>query len=332
MEKGRFGGYLAYAAGEIILVVVGIIIALQINNWNDNRKQEEKVAGILKEVQNDLFEDIRKSNDIFNEYQYRDSLKWNVVNDRYTYENYASGNVYPIIYQYIDLVLHMNGYNSLMRNLDNIPDKYASVLEDLNEIYVTDKSFIDVFNERMHNTVYENIDYLANNKDWYVEFTQGRRTDAMIEYYLHDPYYRNRVMHFCNDFRNLFQETTNFRVDAINACRTIAELIGNEDNLPDFVSYNDPDTARLQSYTGSYSLTEGDNREFGDEMKISQEDGRFFGTYPEMDISYDLYYIKPGTFHLKGSQTIIRFATDDEGRLTLIKTNGYGETRWGKEG
>ena len=45
METGKTGKYFKYAIGEIILVVVGILIALQINNWNENVKklQQEKI-------------------------------------------------------------------------------------------------------------------------------------------------------------------------------------------------------------------------------------------------------------------------------------------------
>tara|TARA_R110002111_G_C5869870_1_gene361375 strand:+ start:7 stop:786 length:780 start_codon:yes stop_codon:yes gene_type:complete len=38
LSKGKTGKYFKYAIGEIILVVIGILIALQINNWNENRK------------------------------------------------------------------------------------------------------------------------------------------------------------------------------------------------------------------------------------------------------------------------------------------------------
>ena len=38
MEKNKTGKYFKYAIGEIVLVVIGILIALQINNWNENRK------------------------------------------------------------------------------------------------------------------------------------------------------------------------------------------------------------------------------------------------------------------------------------------------------
>ena len=38
MEENKTGKYLKYAIGEIVLVVIGILIALQINNWNEERK------------------------------------------------------------------------------------------------------------------------------------------------------------------------------------------------------------------------------------------------------------------------------------------------------
>lgn len=40
LSEGKTGKYFKYAIGEIVLVVIGIIIALQINNWNENRKNK----------------------------------------------------------------------------------------------------------------------------------------------------------------------------------------------------------------------------------------------------------------------------------------------------
>ena len=37
-QADKTGMYLKYAIGEVILVVIGILIALQINNWNEDRK------------------------------------------------------------------------------------------------------------------------------------------------------------------------------------------------------------------------------------------------------------------------------------------------------
>ena len=38
MSENKTGKYFKYAIGEIVLVVIGILIALQINNWNEARK------------------------------------------------------------------------------------------------------------------------------------------------------------------------------------------------------------------------------------------------------------------------------------------------------
>ena len=51
------GRYFKYAIGEIILVVIGILIALQINNWNENQKSKKDERYILTEVLKNLEED-----------------------------------------------------------------------------------------------------------------------------------------------------------------------------------------------------------------------------------------------------------------------------------
>ena len=56
MEKNKTSKYFKYAIGEIILVVIGILIALQINNWNENRKLQQREVQILKEIKSDLFQ------------------------------------------------------------------------------------------------------------------------------------------------------------------------------------------------------------------------------------------------------------------------------------
>ncbi len=46
--------YMRYAVGEIVLVVVGILIALSINNWNEGRKSLERERGLLTQMKNNL--------------------------------------------------------------------------------------------------------------------------------------------------------------------------------------------------------------------------------------------------------------------------------------
>ena len=56
--------YMRYAIGEIVLVVIGILIALQINNWNENRKQKV----VVQNYYNQILIDLKIETNYINEY------------------------------------------------------------------------------------------------------------------------------------------------------------------------------------------------------------------------------------------------------------------------
>lgn len=58
IDKNRIVKYLLYAVGEIVLVVIGILIALQINNWNEMRKQRVQEHKFLTSLKADLMVDL----------------------------------------------------------------------------------------------------------------------------------------------------------------------------------------------------------------------------------------------------------------------------------
>ena len=51
LKENRVSKYLLYAFGEIILVVIGILIALQINDWNEDRKNNNTEQKLLNALQ-----------------------------------------------------------------------------------------------------------------------------------------------------------------------------------------------------------------------------------------------------------------------------------------
>jgi hypothetical protein len=58
----RFKKYILYAIGEIILVVIGILIALAINDWISNKTVERQLDSIIKVIQTDLEKDLILTN------------------------------------------------------------------------------------------------------------------------------------------------------------------------------------------------------------------------------------------------------------------------------
>ncbi|NER09993.1 hypothetical protein SAMN06265375_101479 [Muriicola jejuensis] len=73
-EDNQFFKYTRYAIGEILLVVIGILIALQINNWNEERKSELRELSLLRELRTNLETNIQNlESDIVKQ---RNSIKY----------------------------------------------------------------------------------------------------------------------------------------------------------------------------------------------------------------------------------------------------------------
>jgi hypothetical protein len=57
IEEGKLTKYLTYAFGEIIIVVIGILLALYLNNWNQNRADKKLEIQYYQSIRNQLKED-----------------------------------------------------------------------------------------------------------------------------------------------------------------------------------------------------------------------------------------------------------------------------------
>ncbi|MFC4720865.1 DUF6090 family protein [Geojedonia litorea] len=78
--ENKTSKYFKYAIGEIILVVIGILIALQINNWNEVKKLEEKTQEYYVQLLDDLDKDVSFAHQIIEKFD-------NYLNDLATYTN-----------------------------------------------------------------------------------------------------------------------------------------------------------------------------------------------------------------------------------------------------
>ncbi len=75
LVSGNTGKYLKYAVGEIFLVVIGILIALQINNWNEQQNERK----IEKQYMQNMLEDLRDDLVIYRNFQKRNDEIYNLV-------------------------------------------------------------------------------------------------------------------------------------------------------------------------------------------------------------------------------------------------------------
>ncbi len=118
LTENKFRKYLIYAIGEIVLVVIGILIALQINNWNEHRKLKVKELKSLQELRSDLVQNLndmrvniasfkicKNSNEIIiynieNNIKYNDSLDYH----------------FSMLYPFITFTVNQTAYDNLKLN------------------------------------------------------------------------------------------------------------------------------------------------------------------------------------------------------------------------
>ena len=323
-SENKTAAYLRYALGEIILVVIGILIALQVNNWNENRKLNLRIIANLKNVQSELAVNILNSNGVIDDFIKRDSVKNLVFNNKLTYSDYKNDIGYsrtlffPFTYDNFDV--NAVAFNNLTQNSEEIPPKYAPIIDKLNYLYLKMKTRIDVLNQRFQKTVYENGDDLARVKSWFVEDDfNGVHSDVAIKFFLSNPQYKEQVATTMNDQRNLSGAACEFRKNAIDAYLAIARVLGNKDKTPDYISYTLKDKKVVGRYVGRYQQVSGPiHTEIGDRIEITNNgDQLFFASKTTNKIP--IYYFKNATFFFVNDPKLITF--NKTGELKVIDGN-----------
>lgn len=114
MEKNKTGKYIKYAIGEIILVVIGILIALQINNWNENQKMLKQETTHLQNIKNDLKAQI-KTLDYYIDFQNLIIEDSKAIINHYENNNgfYKMDSIYPMLNDLIVRITFINKNISL---------------------------------------------------------------------------------------------------------------------------------------------------------------------------------------------------------------------------
>ena len=79
LQDGKTSKYFKYAIGEIILVVIGILIALQINNWNQIKQNHKKEKLYLTEIVTNLKQDSIRLKEVLEYNEFKEGLVQNIL-------------------------------------------------------------------------------------------------------------------------------------------------------------------------------------------------------------------------------------------------------------
>jgi len=194
LQEGKSLEYLKYAIGEIVLVVIGILIALQINNWNESQKDNAKIKIALRALHNDIVKDsifiadklpyyieVYEQNKILIEKAYASSTNldtlirimkedfnifWggNLPNNRTTFDNVKSNGTFELLSDSIKSALSelYTLQDEAIRDIKEVNIQYRTHLDEFLKTYnLTGRIINDNYrNSYIYNNSWQNI-----NKD-----------------------------------------------------------------------------------------------------------------------------------------------------------------------
>ena len=184
MKKNKTGKYFKYAIGEIVLVVIGILIALQINNLNEAKKTRIKEVSYLKNIKSDLkltnFEidqyvtsrtkRANAASSVVEHYNGKPVTDWNEFN-KHTIDVYTWQRFYQIDNTFQEL---MNSGNFAIISNDSIKSNLLTVDKLYKKLKYTEDHFRYDAEITLYEPSYEMTDIYSLSNNYFYQTSNGK--------------------------------------------------------------------------------------------------------------------------------------------------------------
>ena len=220
LEKESIRKYILYAIGEIFLVVVGILIALSINNWNNNKILRRTELKVYENIKNQINEDRLLLNGVIDYNttyyeQYNFAVQIIERNDRSNIDTLV--RIAPNIYRYSDFNRSGNIFQNLVNSGDlkilknsNIIDR----LQGLEELYI----YINRLEENHFKVI---LELGGTNLIDNINFSTGQIERP-------DEIYSFKFQNLLYVFMNISEEKDEIYHRAVSEIDAVSDLIENE--------------------------------------------------------------------------------------------------------
>ena len=287
LEENNTSAYWKYAIGEVVFVVVGILLAFQIDMWGERRNAREHTHYLFGQVHDELALNIQNCNGQIGEYLFKDTMVNHILTgkaDRQTYRDhwqYAT-----ILLGQAEVEVSDDAFLNLVNSEDGLSSSEREILVELKTLYGPTKKGLENLNDMATESAFSYHKQYKEEFGWYAELVSNWSVpEEMIDYCLEDPSFINSVAYFqMVNLLNHYRNTLSFRKDAIALHERLSEEMGfEEDSTLLFPASQSLDAVGM--YSGFYDLevVMSDGKLIG--KKIRKSDGVVFDEqrmYPEV--------------------------------------------------
>ncbi|MBN3521006.1 hypothetical protein JYB62_13435 [Algoriphagus lutimaris] len=268
LKQNRVTRYLVYAIGEIFLVVIGILIALQVNNWNEERKNKKEVRVILKEIQQDLINDLDEFELGLKWAVNRDTLCLKTLRGELTVEDYRNPKQRSLWYLGTEgylIKLSDRSFQVLEQEKEKLPDENRELFVTLNSLYVEDEHYLEQVSKDLNLTTTSYFTYLHDSKPWIVDLSQDKPNELAFDYFLNDPLHKQKIALYHTHLQNYTAYILRIRDKSVLNYMIIRNLLGDRNELPPQIKKFIPnDSKPSQNYKARVRVVtaDGDSIQF----------------------------------------------------------------------
>ncbi|OZV68486.1 hypothetical protein [Winogradskyella aurantia] len=194
LKNKRFSNYLIYALGEIILVVLGILIALYLNNWSTNEQLVAANVDLQNRVLVQLNKDIHDLDRFQKELDSLDQVYLKTLGRDYDKSKVNdAGLISTILFDVKDLGLDQQSINWIDNAvLDN--SKASESLINLSGVYKLYFKNIDDIEKIIYEKFKTNLEHLESTQPWYTELiTDFKCGNDCVRYLLYSDEHKAKI-------------------------------------------------------------------------------------------------------------------------------------------
>ena len=187
------------AIKEIIFLIIGILIAVSINNWNEARKDKIELRKILIAVSEDLKNDIKEVDEVLGFYNKAEKNFVKILNDSITRKDYEEDpRIAYLILGFPEISFDSRGINLLKEYNTGSQMSNDTLVNEIIDFYTERMLEIEVDDKMRADDFKDNYKHWKKNYHWWANYLYKREMSGFVEYALTDKDYKNRVatVHF----------------------------------------------------------------------------------------------------------------------------------------
>ena len=214
LMENKTGKYFKYAIGEIVLVVIGILIALQINTWNDHRVKKVEISSVYASVLEELENDVQLLDEYLPIFNWKNAKLKQIVYEDISIEEWTNNDsLFRSFSSFPDFEISQQRFD-LLKSKVAIDDDTKNLNRKISDFYHKHTANLKVKDYEAALSFNRNISFWEENEEWLSLAYMDKEYSKLGIYANENPLFRNKMMWFYIVLNRLERALREYRTEA----------------------------------------------------------------------------------------------------------------------